>query len=68
MNIKTLKILLAALLLVECFQAADIVWTNTAGGNWGAAANRSPYHVPGGAYNAFIANPSIGLSKSLATN
>jgi hypothetical protein len=34
--------------------AADIIWTNTAGGNWVAAANWSPNQVPGSGDNAII--------------
>jgi hypothetical protein len=37
-------------------RAADIVWTNTAGGNWGTAANWSPNQVPGASDNAWITN------------
>jgi len=38
--------------------AADIVWTNTAGGNWGTAANWSPNQVPGCAGTPWIQNDS----------
>ena len=34
--------------------AADIVWTNTSGGDWNVAANWSPNQVPGALDNAFI--------------
>ena len=34
--------------------ALDLVWTNTAGGNWNAPANWSPNQFPGAAGNAFI--------------
>lgn len=37
-------------------QAADLVWTNTAGGNWNTAANWSPNQVPAAADNAWITN------------
>src|SRR5205823_9210718 len=37
-------------------RAADISWTNTAGGNWSAAANWSPNVVPGSSDNANITN------------
>ncbi len=40
---------------LQC-DAADIVWTNTSGGNWGTAANWDPNQVPGAADNAFITN------------
>ncbi|MGA2865165.1 MAG: hypothetical protein ABSF95_11870, partial [Verrucomicrobiota bacterium] len=36
--------------------AADIAWTNTAGGNWSAPANWSPNQAPGPADNAYITN------------
>src|SRR3954453_9053968 len=45
--------------LVPCMlsnvgHAADIFWTNTAGGNWSVAANWTPNTVPGSSDNAFI--------------
>ncbi len=36
--------------------AADLVWTNTAAGNWTTAANWSPNSVPGALDSAFITN------------
>ena len=49
--------------LVGCFivfalkaTAADIAWTNTAGGNWAIGSNWSPNAVPGAADNAYITN------------
>ncbi|HYG25182.1 MAG TPA: immunoglobulin domain-containing protein [Verrucomicrobiae bacterium] len=36
--------------------AADVVWTNAAGGNWSAAANWNPNQVPTGADAAWITN------------
>ncbi|HVM50394.1 MAG TPA: hypothetical protein VMU04_20375 [Candidatus Acidoferrum sp.] len=36
-----------------------MVWTNLAGGNWGAAANWSPNQAPGSADDAFITNNGI---------
>jgi len=50
---------LAAALLtwtIGLSRAADIVWTNTAGGNWNVAANWSPNLAPGASDNAFITN------------
>lgn len=35
-------------------QSATINWTNTAGGNWSAAANWSPNQVPAGSDSAVI--------------
>jgi hypothetical protein len=37
-------------------QAADVVWTNTAGGYWNVAANWSPNGVPASADTVFITN------------
>ena len=52
----SLFLILILLLIVPTSRAADIVWTNTAGGNWGTAANWNPNQVPGSADNAFITN------------
>jgi hypothetical protein len=41
-----LAVLLAGLHLSGSVQAADIVWTNTAGGNWSSTNNWSPNQVP----------------------
>lgn len=43
--------------------AAEVVWTNTAGGNWNTAANWSPNQVPTAAENASITNTSIQPSN-----
>jgi hypothetical protein len=40
---------LAGLFLINSMQAAEMVWTNTSGGNWNVAANWNPNQVPGGA-------------------
>ena len=40
-------IFLAALGLAAPVARGSITWTNTAGGNWSAAANWSPNQVPG---------------------
>ncbi len=37
-------------------RAADVVWTNLAGGNWTTASGWSPNQVPGAMDNAFITN------------
>ncbi len=37
-------------------RAADVVWTNTAGGDWNTAGNWSPNQVPGGNDSAWITN------------
>src|SRR4051812_15066781 len=49
-----LKSLVAVVLLAGPVRAADIVWTNAAGGNWSVAANWNPNQVPGGADNALV--------------
>ena len=52
----------AALLLLVSgrpARAAAIAWTNTAGGNWSAAANWSPNQVPGAADDASIYAPGV---------
>ncbi len=65
-------------LLVGCFlaglafgklQAADIVWTNLAGGNWNIPANWSPNTVSTAADNVFITNSgtyTVTISTSAA--
>ena len=35
-------------------RGADVYWTNTAGGNWGTAANWSTGILPSGSDNVFI--------------
>jgi hypothetical protein len=50
--------------------AADITWTNLAGGNWNAATNWSTQTVPGSADNVFITNSgtytvTLNLSASV---
>src|SRR6185436_18369349 len=52
--IKHLKFLFGLALFAGEVRAADLVWTNTAGGNWGTAANWNPNQVPGSTDNAFI--------------
>ena len=47
---------LAGLLFCATAPAADIVWTNTAGGNWSAAANWSPNQAPSTNDTAWITN------------
>src|SRR3954465_6314917 len=53
-----MKKLLCLLGLFFCasVQAADIVWTNLAGGTWGTAVNWSPNQVPTSADTAWITN------------
>jgi hypothetical protein len=51
---RTLALLPALVLAFACAGAADITWTNTAGGNWNAAANWSPNQVPGTNDHALI--------------
>ena len=47
---------LAVFLVCTTAHAADIVWTNVAGGNWSVAANWSPNQVPGTNDTAWITN------------
>ena len=49
-----LAVLLASLLLGGPGRAAQIVWTNTAGGNWSGTANWSPNQVPTSTDDAVI--------------
>ncbi len=44
------------MLTADLSQAADIVWTNLAGGNWNNPTNWSPNLIPGATDNAFITN------------
>ncbi len=53
---------LAAALLMSVIgvaHTAEIVWTNTAGGNWNVAVNWSPNQVPSAADHAVITNAGI---------
>ena len=52
---------LPVLLVLHCLAlfpaaAADLVWTNLAGGSWTTASNWSPNAIPGVADNAYITN------------
>ena len=49
-----LVVLLAGMHLSGSVQAAQIVWTNTAGGYWNVATNWSPNQVPSSADDAVI--------------
>jgi hypothetical protein len=51
-----LAVLLAGVLLGGSGRAAQIVWTNTAGGNWNLASNWNPNQVPRSTDDAFITN------------
>ena len=59
--------------LVFCLNAvhaATVTWTNTAGGNWAAAANWSPNQIPGSADQAVITtagNYTVGRGYEPAT-
>ena len=63
--------LLAALVIVISTQfshGANIIWTNTAGGNWSATNNWSPNQTPGGGDVAVITNDAsyiVTLDASL---
>ena len=52
----TSGILLFTLLVQASASAAEIVWTNTAGGNWNVAANWSPNQLPGANDTVIITN------------
>ena len=48
--------------------AADIVWTNTAGGNWSVANNWLPHQIPGVSDNAWMTNNgTYTISLSVTT-
>ena len=49
-------VLFAGILLGTTVRAADIVWTNTASGNWATAANWNPNQVPSTNDTAWITN------------
>ncbi|HXG46880.1 MAG TPA: hypothetical protein VNO52_04590, partial [Methylomirabilota bacterium] len=58
---KTLRMSVTASLVITFHagwhaSAADLVWTNTTGGNWSTPANWEPNQVPGAADDAFITN------------
>src|ERR1035438_8124924 len=59
--------LLAALLAGLAAQAATITWTNSASGNWNAAANWNPNTVPSTNDTAVIATPSVTVSLNSVT-
>jgi len=53
-------------------RAADIVWTNTAGGNWGVAANWQPNAIPGPSDSVWITNNgtytnTLNVTSTVAT-
>ena len=61
--------MLAGMHLSGPVQAAQIVWTNTAGGNWNVAANWSPNQVPGSADDAVItASGTYTVTLNISTN
>ena len=66
-----LVVLLAGMHLSGSVQAADIVWTNTAGGSWNAATNWNPNQVPGASDTAWITNNgtyAVTLNTSTIVN
>jgi hypothetical protein len=64
-----LAVLLAGLHWSGSVQAADIVWTNTAGGNWNVAANWFPNQVPTASDTAWITNNGIyTVTLNVSTN
>src|SRR5437899_1475948 len=61
-----------ALAALSRANAATMVWTNTAGGNWSAATNWSPNAVPASGDTVFITNAgsyavAIDVSPTLAS-
>ena len=54
-TIGVLVVLLAGMHLSGPVRASQVVWTNTAGGNWNDAANWSPNQVPGSTNDVVIA-------------
>ena len=57
--IRPVRLVLPFIVLLAAFgksSAADIIWTNTTGGNWDLAANWNPNHVPVAGDNAIITN------------
>jgi hypothetical protein len=58
---------LAVVLVCTTASAADIIWTNAAGGNWSVPANWSPNQVPGTVDVAWITN-SGAYTVTLDTN
>jgi hypothetical protein len=59
MNTTTFRRIIAGLILAATLvstPAADLVWTNLAGGNWNNTNNWSPNTVPGATDSAFITN------------
>jgi len=66
-----LAVLLASLLLGGWGHAADIVWTNTASGNWSSINNWSPNQVPVASDTAWITNNgtyTVTLDASATVN
>ena len=72
---KPLYLFLSIILLIAArgkSSAAGIVWTNTAGGNWNAAANWNPNQLPGVSDTAIITNDgtytvTVNISPTIAS-
>ena len=72
---KPLYLFLSIILLIAArgkSSAAGIVWTNTAGGNWNAAANWNPNQLPGVSDTAIITNEgtytvTVNISPTIAS-
>jgi hypothetical protein len=67
-----LATVLSTLLFAGAVRGADIIWTNTAGGNFATAANWSPNQVPATGDTAWITNDgtytvTINTSASIAS-
>src|SRR5271170_3702935 len=55
-RIQILLVFLAFIAIVNSTRAANIIWTNTAGGNWSATTNWNPNQLPGASDIAVITN------------
>lgn len=59
--------LVLGMFLTEASQAANLVWTNAANGDWGVAANWQPNAIPGASDTAWITNSGT-YTVSLSAN
>ncbi len=67
--LRGLAVVLAGMCLSGSVQAAQIVWTNTAGGYWNVAANWNPNQVPTSADDAVIAaSGTYTVTLNVSTN
>jgi len=67
-NTQIMLVALAMVVTTQLSYGANIIWTNTAGGNWSATNNWNPNQVPGGGDIAVITNDAsyvVTLDASL---